>query len=79
MRCSSDWGSTGLAYRNRDLVSAADAATLQSFADPKFQGRISLPDNVDDAYALGYLANGINARFGTRAQMLILKKLRLST
>ena len=53
-----DWGSTGLTYRT-DLVSADDAATLQSFADPKFQGRISLPDNVDDAYALGYLANGV--------------------
>ncbi len=53
-----DWGSTGLTYRT-DLVSAEDASTLQSFADPKFAGRVSLPDNVDDAYALGYLANGI--------------------
>ena len=53
-----DWGSTGLTYRT-DKVSEADAATLQSFADPKYKGRISLPDNVDDAYALGYLANGI--------------------
>ena len=53
-----DWGSTGLTYRT-DKVSEADAATLQSFADPKYKGRISLPDNVDDAYALGYLAIGI--------------------
>jgi spermidine/putrescine transport system substrate-binding protein len=53
-----DWGSTGLTYRT-DKVSEADAATLQSFANPKYKGRISLPDNVDDAYALGYLALGI--------------------
>ena len=53
-----DWGSTGLTYRT-DMVSAAEAGTRASFADPKFAGRISLPDNVDDAYALGYLAIGI--------------------
>ena len=53
-----DWGSTGLAYRT-DLVSRRDASTLQSFANPKFRGSISLPDNVDDAYALGFLAIGI--------------------
>ena len=53
-----DWGSTALTYRT-DTVSPEDAATLQSFADPRFQGRISLPDNVDDAYALGFLAIGI--------------------
>jgi len=62
-----DWGSTGLTYRT-DLVSEADAATLQSFANPKFQGRISLPDNVDDAYALGYLAIGVtDSNKGTEA------------
>jgi spermidine/putrescine-binding protein len=53
-----DWGSTGLTYRT-DMVSTADASTLQSFANPKFEGRISLVDNVDDAYALGFLANGV--------------------
>lgn len=53
-----DWGSTGLTYRT-DMVTTEEASTLQSFADPKFQGRVSLPDNVDDAYALGYLANGV--------------------
>ncbi len=53
-----DWGATALTYRT-DLVSAAEAATLQSFADPKFAGRISIVDNVDDAYALGFLATGI--------------------
>lgn len=53
-----DWGSTALTYRT-DLVDEADAVTLMSFIDPKFQGKISIPDNVDDAYALGYLANGV--------------------
>ena len=54
-----DWGLTALTYIT-DLVDAADTVSLQSFADPKFAGRVSLPDNVDDAYALGYLAVGIN-------------------
>jgi spermidine/putrescine transport system substrate-binding protein len=53
-----DWGATALTYRT-DLVSGAEAATLQSFADPKFEGKVSLVDNVDDAYALGFLATGI--------------------
>ncbi|MDT8343576.1 MAG: ABC transporter substrate-binding protein [Thermohalobaculum sp.] len=53
-----DWGATGLTSRT-DLVPAEDAATLHSFADPKYQGRVSIPDNVDDAYALGFLAVGV--------------------
>lgn len=53
-----DWGATALTYRT-DEVPAEDAATLQSFIDPKYQGRVSIPDNVDDAYALGFLATGV--------------------
>lgn len=53
-----DWGATALTYRT-DMVSDAEAATLQSFANPKFQGRVSIVDNVDDAYALGFLATGV--------------------
>lgn len=53
-----DWGNTGLTY-NTELLPAEEAATLQSFADPKHQGRVSLPDGVDDAYALGFLAVGV--------------------
>jgi len=53
-----DWGATALTYRT-DLVTDSEAATLQSFADPKFAGRVSLVDNVDDAYALGFLATGV--------------------
>lgn len=53
-----DWGATAMTYRT-DLVTPEEAATLQSFADPKWQGRISVGDNVDDAYALGFLAVGV--------------------
>ncbi|MEQ9261279.1 MAG: extracellular solute-binding protein [Roseovarius sp.] len=53
-----DWGATAMTYRT-DLVSEEEAATLQSFADPKWQGRVSIGDNVDDAYALGFLAVGV--------------------
>lgn len=53
-----DWGATALTYRT-DLVPAEDAATLQSFVDPEYQGRTSIPDNIDDAYALAFLATGI--------------------
>lgn len=53
-----DWGNTATTY-NTELLSAADVQSLQAFADPKHQGRVSLPDNVDDAYALGFLAIGV--------------------
>ncbi|MCB1472936.1 MAG: extracellular solute-binding protein [Rhodobiaceae bacterium] len=59
-----DWGATALTYRT-DVVSAEDASSLQIFADPKYQGRISIGDNVDDAYALAFLATG--ARDWTKA------------
>lgn len=53
-----DWGATALTYRT-DIVSEEEAASLQVLADPKWQGRVSVPDNVDDAYALGFLAIGV--------------------
>jgi len=53
-----DWGATAITYRT-DKVSEEEANTLQSFVNPKFKGRISIPDNTDDAYALAFLANGI--------------------
>ena len=52
-----DFGSTAIAY-NPDTVPAEDVATLNVFKDPKYAGRMTLPDNVDDAYALAYLATG---------------------
>jgi spermidine/putrescine transport system substrate-binding protein len=52
-----DFGSTAIAY-NADEVPAEDVASLQVFKNPKYAGRMTLPDNVDDAYALAYLATG---------------------
>lgn len=53
----SDWGSTAVAY-NTDEVPAEDVASLDVFKNPKYAQRMALPDNVDDAYALAYLATG---------------------
>jgi len=53
-----DWGNTVLTY-NTDKIDETDVASLQAFADPKFEGRVSIPDNVDDAYALASLAIGL--------------------
>ena len=53
-----DWGNTGLVY-NADKLSDEQVASLTLFADPSMAGKISMPDNVDDAYALGFLATGV--------------------
>jgi len=52
-----DFGSTAIAY-NADEVPEEDVASLDVFTNPKYEGRLTLPDNVDDAYALAYLATG---------------------
>lgn len=54
----SDWGSTAIAY-NTEEVPAEDVASLDVFLNPKYAQRMTLPDNVDDAYALAYLATGV--------------------
>jgi spermidine/putrescine transport system substrate-binding protein len=53
-----DWGTTSLVYRT-DLVNSSKMDSLQVFLDPEFAGRVSLPNNVDDVYALGLLATGV--------------------
>ena len=53
-----DFGSTAIAYNTED-VPAEDVASLQVFQNPAYAGRMTLPDNVDDAYALAYLATGV--------------------
>lgn len=53
-----DWGNTATTY-NTELLSEEAVQSLQAFADPTHMGRVSLPDNVDDAYALGFLAIGV--------------------
>jgi len=52
-----DRGYTAIAY-NTEEVPAEDVASLQVFTNPKYAGRISLPDNIDDTFALAYLATG---------------------
>ena len=52
-----DWGTTALTYRT-DMVDVDAMTTLQVFLDPAYAGRVSLPDNVDDIYALAFLATG---------------------
>ena len=54
-----DWGNTGLVY-NTQTVPAADVASLRVLADPKYQGKVSIGDNVDDAYALAGLVIGLH-------------------
>ena len=53
-----EWGNTAVVYRN-DKIKPEDVTSLQAFADPKFKGRVSIGDNVDDAYALASLAIGL--------------------
>ncbi|NIZ09536.1 extracellular solute-binding protein [Pseudooceanicola sp. HF7] len=53
-----DWGTTSLIYRT-DLVDASKMDSLQVFTDPAYAGRVSLPNNVDDVYALAFLATGV--------------------
>ncbi|MFN6977445.1 MAG: extracellular solute-binding protein [Gemmobacter sp.] len=53
-----DYAYTAIAW-NTDQVPEADVATLQVFLDPKYAGRISLPDNTDDIWALALLATGV--------------------
>ena len=54
-----EWGATAIAY-NTEQVPEADVQTLQVFVDPAYAGRISLPDNNDDVWALAYLATGVS-------------------
>ena len=53
-----DGAYTAIAYNTKE-VPAEDVASLQVFTDPKYAGRISLPDNTDDVWALALLATGV--------------------
>ncbi|MGB3503710.1 MAG: extracellular solute-binding protein [Mesorhizobium sp.] len=53
-----DWGNTLLTY-NSEKVAAEDVTSLKALADPKFKDRVSIGDNVDDAYALASLVIGL--------------------
>jgi spermidine/putrescine transport system substrate-binding protein len=71
-----DYAYTAIAY-NTTEVPAEDVASLNVFKDPKYAGRISLPDSTDDVWSLAFLANGItdwtnvtDEQFATAAQWL---------
>jgi spermidine/putrescine transport system substrate-binding protein len=53
-----DWGNTALTYRT-DEVPPEDVRSPRIFADPRYEGKVSIPDNVDDACALAALATGV--------------------
>ena len=55
-----DYAYTATAYNTKE-VPEADVASLQVFKDPKYAGRISLPDSGDDVWALAFLATGTTA------------------
>ncbi|MEO5621060.1 MAG: ABC transporter substrate-binding protein [Cypionkella sp.] len=54
-----DYAYTAIAY-NTEKVPAEDVASLDVFINPKYAGKISLPDNTDDAWSLAYLATGVS-------------------
>ncbi len=53
-----DWGVTAIAY-NTEEVPVEDVASLQVFTDPKYAGRMSLPNSPEDVWSLAYLATGL--------------------
>ncbi|PWW04051.1 putative spermidine/putrescine transport system substrate-binding protein [Hoeflea marina] len=53
-----EWGNTVLTYR-ADKIKPEEVTSLKAFADPKFKDRVSIGDNVDDAYALASLVMGL--------------------
>ena len=53
-----DYAYTAVAY-NTTEVPSEDVASLEVFTNEKYAGRISLPDNADDVWALALLATGV--------------------
>ena len=54
-----DFAYTAIAWNTKD-VPEADVASLQVFHNPKYAGRVSLPDNTDDIWSLALLATGVS-------------------
>ena len=53
-----DYGYTAVGYNTKE-VPAEDVASLDVFRNPKYAGRIALPDNTDDVWSLALLATGV--------------------
>jgi spermidine/putrescine transport system substrate-binding protein len=54
-----DYAYTAIAWNTADVL-AEDVTSLQVFHNPKYAGRISLPDNTDDVWSLALLATGVS-------------------
>jgi spermidine/putrescine transport system substrate-binding protein len=57
---ATDYAYTAIAYNAKE-VPEADVASLAVFKDPKYAGRISMPDNTDDVWSLALLATGVTS------------------
>jgi spermidine/putrescine transport system substrate-binding protein len=55
-----DYAYTAIAY-NAETVPAEDVASIQVFANEKYAGRISMPDNTDDVWSLAFMATGVTS------------------
>jgi spermidine/putrescine transport system substrate-binding protein len=53
-----DYAYTAIAWNATELK-PEDVASLNVFIDPRFAGRVSLPDNTDDVWSLALLATGV--------------------
>ncbi|MDH3911884.1 MAG: extracellular solute-binding protein, partial [Rhodospirillales bacterium] len=52
-----DWGNTAVIYRTDQVK--LDNKSIKFLTDPAYKGRISIPDGVDDVYAMAALLAGI--------------------
>ncbi|MBT9244090.1 extracellular solute-binding protein [Gemmobacter fulvus] len=55
-----DYAYTAVAYNTKE-VPAEDVASLKVFTDPKYAGRLSMPDSTDDVWSLAFLATGVTS------------------
>jgi spermidine/putrescine transport system substrate-binding protein len=54
-----DYAYTAIAY-NTEEVTAEQAASVNIFIDPAFAGRTALPETLEDAWSLAFLATGVS-------------------
>lgn len=56
-----EWGNTGLIYRS-DQISEAEIS-LQALTDPKYRGKVAIPDGAASAYAMAALGAGVGDNY----------------
>lgn len=52
-----DWGNSGLIYRTDKIP--AEEISLAALTDPKYEGKLAIPDIVTSAYAMAAAATGV--------------------